>query len=1668
MSENQAVSQSTYDLLRGRLEAAAADLADRANALNERRLETFGASQLELLGTERVRTEANAVPRDVATVGDQMVFAYNVAAGIKSEIRSEDVFAVHHYERDTSDPRTVILNPNPEGLTGSALDDDQFHRDFGELHTYFKESQLQQLYRRQDRLLAVFRTGSAKNDIRVLRWQIEVNKTLRYLDARGERDHKFPAHHDAEWTMTTRADHVGATHVAIDDRIVINPLQGTLQILFDDGGEGTELLSDPMEHADQSLADCQISWAKAGGDFIILDVLPYGELHHRYYVINLLTHSAVRLDDLGQAFRQLPDGQGIIFPSGVYLKTGEVRTFDLDPANMELLEVQRSPNGEDVLYVFHERETGVSILMPYNVVRQEVTAPITCHGHTFFEDGTMVVFREEAEPTRIHPIQIWSTPFSTVEWYEAQPRSTSELDRIGNAALVRGIADALALTRLVEAVEPSSEVYGDLLTSAGRFVDAHHWSSDTEVGDLADPAKNIRLVAEQVIDEFERMLEIQSAAGSALAEAEDSVSRVLEDLRISPPRTTEAFIDGLAAVRTEIGHLHTVRERRQIDTDRVDELIEDAEGSYNALAQTAAAHLASEGAFSPYHDRLVAIEAQIPTADSSVTANDLLEQVDAVAGSMDVVAGTVSDLVVDDPRVRTNVLEQVSGVLAELNRVRAGVEGRRTELIESETGAAFATELGLFGQSIATAVGRAGTPEECDEALARLLLQLEQLETAGPRTDAQLDELASRRDQVSEALSGKRQQLVDDRQQRSERLVSAATRTLDRVIQRASQLGSADEINGFFAADPMVGRIRKLVEDLRELGEPVRADELGSRLGAARDGAARSLRDRQDLYDGDAVKLGRHRFSVDRRSRELTIVPSEDQLDAVLTGTELRLPVHSDELDGAKDLWSQPFASETADLYRSTFLAFDVMAGLMSDRDQMERLFTAPGPGATETIADRVMPIMQSEVDNRLDEGYDRGVHDVDAAKIAEAAGPALLAAGPLVTSGAERGRAILAWAAADDSKRQQWIDRGTAAEALSVSAAVSSALSVEVGDDFNLSAAAARYLMSELTHPKGLGFATTPGAAGLTQSMRKNRAVAELLERIGDDTEAASVVLTDFLQRTAQPNELPFVDEVAVALLTPDLPRRTYDADLGFVASGLIGQHPTLVGGSLEGRVDDVFAVVSDHVARVVPAHRRFGEARRSTLEDLRKRLRIDDLEPSVPEGFVRNQLIDKVYLPLIGDNLARQIGTVEDRTGARSGLLMLLSPPGYGKTTLVEYLADRLGMALVKVSGPGLGHDVTSLDPGQAPSATAAREIDRINLSFAVGTNVILYLDDIQHTNPEFLQRFISLTDGQRRIEGVWNGESRTFDLRGKRFAVIMAGNPYTESGERFQIPDMLANRADTYNLGDVVGGNDEVFARSYLENALTANPVLAPLAGSAPEDFNAFLRAAAGEPLPESTLAGSYSSAEINEMIAALRHLITTQQTVLAVNRQYIASAATEDSYRTEPPFLLQGSYRNMARLASKIVPAMTEEEVQQLLDDHYIAESQSLTGAAEANLLKLADLRGRMTDEQRVRWDEILDTFNRQQRLGGGDSDPVTRVVAAIEGVSTSMGQGFGVAPSSGGPAEATKPHSSGDLDRLIEAIEKVSGALEMQDPLAARAIDLLASTAAKTRAESDEP
>ena len=70
------------------------------------------------------------------------------------------------------------------------------------------------------------------------------------------------------------------------------------------------------------------------------------------------------------------------------------------------------------------------------------------------------------------------------------------------------------------------------------------------------------------------------------------------------------------------------------------------------------------------------------------------------------------------------------------------------------------------------------------------------------------------------------------------------------------------------------------------------------------------------------------------------------------------------------------------------------------------------------------------------------------------------------------------------------------------------------------------------------------------------------------------------------------------------------------------------------------------------------------------------------------------------------------------------------------MEYIASVLGLVFVKINGPALGHDITSVDPAAATTGTARQKLEKLNLAFEMGNNVLIYLDDIQHCNPSFTE--------------------------------------------------------------------------------------------------------------------------------------------------------------------------------------------------------------------------------------------------------------------------------------------------------------------------------------------
>jgi hypothetical protein len=234
-------------------------------------------------------------------------------------------------------------------------------------------------------------------------------------------------------------------------------------------------------------------------------------------------------------------------------------------------------------------------------------------------------------------------------------------------------------------------------------------------------------------------------------------------------------------------------------------------------------------------------------------------------------------------------------------------------------------------------------------------------------------------------------------------------------------------------------------------------------------------------------------------------------------------------------------------------------------------------------------------------------------------------------------------------------------------------------------------------------------------------------------------------------------------------------------------------------------------------------------------------------------------------------------------------------------------------------------------------------------------------------------------------------------------MAGNPYTESGEKFKVPDMLANRADIYNLGEIIGDSREAFEMSYLENALTSNPVLARLAARSRGDVQGVILMAGRVREGQSTAAaaegiefeGNYALEELGEYVSAMVKLLRVRDVVLTMNREYIKSAATHDDYRTEPPFLLQGSYRNMNRIAEKVLPVMNDQELETLIVSAYQNDAQTLTTGTEWNLLKFKELLGILSGVERERCEDIRRTFRQNVKLRGvGSDDKVGLVIAQL--------------------------------------------------------------------------
>ncbi len=1611
------LESGTYEIIRGRLVTHGNDLRKRLGTLNDARKDAFGSIDTALLGTERITTEHNCVPRDMVSVGSQLLFGYNVTFGLKSEIAVEDVFSAYSFAEGK-------LAPAPLDL----LSDSRFRKDFEDVYKYYKHATFARFFQTGVHLFMVFRVGVSLNDIKSFKWVV-TDDGLVYVDNRSDHEVVFPPQHGFEWSLATRDMHQSGIHphISIDDRVFVETVGGDLTVKIENNtASGAGIYSEPVDHADQTLDDARIEYSVLG-NIILMKVRPYQESADRYLVYNEKVEAVLRLDAIEHACVLLPDDHGLIFSNGYYLQTGENKTFESDLQDMQFAGRVDSPNGEDFLYVFHNRDTGIYILLNYNLIEQKVETPLVCHGFSLFEGGELVCFRSQDSASKHHAIQVWQTPY-TGEGFEPPGGEETFLHKVGNKDIVRGMAECHEVLGLINKEDTYSNLYVDIVKQSTDILDSFFWITNEETGGLATPLGEISNAAASAIDEFEKVVRVKRNTANESARVQGETQTIIADVGRRRFESIQDFVDSLAALRRIRGDIITLRDLRYIDTLLVEQLEEGVVAQNDTLSHRCVEFLLRPEALAPYENKVVEELAGIEGLAKVSDAKTLQEAIDQSAADLEMLIDIVSNLEIDDATQRTTIIDNISDIFSTVNQARAALKKKSRDLMSVEGVAEFNSQLKLLDQSIVNYLDVCDSPEKCDEFLTKVMIGIEELEGRFAEFDEFVVQLSEKRDEVYNAFETRKLQLVEARNKRATALMAAAERILGGIQSRIGTLESVNDINGYFASDLMIDKVRDIVDQLGELEDSVKVDDIQSRLKTIREDAVRQLKDRQDLFvDGEnVIKMGNHHFSVNVQQLDLTTVFRDGEMALHLTGTDFFEPIGDDSFLATRKMWNQDIVSENSEVYRGEYLAHRLFESLGSE-DWPE------GPSRDELLAmepDPRLAVVQEFMGPRYAESYVKGVHDRDAEQILFALLQMNSRIGLLRYHAKARAMAAVFWNRFGDKQAKDRIAAqltgfGNVNQAFPGTSAQDAYVATlrDMLDEFvrseglfdsDLVGEAAQYLFSELTDP-GSDFVISRTAAEYYEAFSNHlkssghaNHFAQSLAAVKKDAAGGLHVARDwveaFLESRDDVEAADYIDEVANLLLGGSLSTQAVvDASAVTEIDGLAGDHAVIDGSNYHLHYNRFMQKLDRFEQDRVPRFLAYQAQKKELVETARDSMRLDEFRPRVLTSFVRNKLIDQVYLPIVGDNLAKQMGVVgEEKRTDLMGLLLLVSPPGYGKTTLMEYIANRLGIIFMKINGPAIGHHVTSLDPSEAPNAAAREEVAKLNLALEMGDNVMIYLDDIQHTNPEFLQKFISLCDAQRKIEGVYKGRTRTYDLRGRKVCVVMAGNPYTESGEKFQIPDMLTNRADIYNLGEMIGESAEAFEMSYLENCLTSNSSLNQLATRSQDDVYAVIRMAQGETPDGIELEGNYSAEELAEFVAVMKKLMRVRDVILAVNREYIRSAATADDYRTEPAFKLQGSYRNMNRIAEKVVPIMNDDELQSLIVSNYENDAQTLTSDTEANLLKFKELIGQLGELDQQRWDAIKKTFQQNVKMRGvGGDDRVGQVVVQLSSFSEGL-------------------------------------------------------------------
>jgi hypothetical protein len=1276
----QQLEGGAYEVIRTRLDQHAALLRERVDALNAARHEVFGSIPTELLATGHVGTPHNCVPRDVVSLGaDRYLLGYNIQFGLKQTTELSDVFAVYLLDEQRT------FHPVPlEEVIGSPA----FIEDFQALFRFYRNTDFLKFMLVGPHLHMQMRVGKSEDDFKTFKWLVKGDGTLDYLGNRSDHECRFPEPVEFQWKRAHRDMHrPGAhPHVSVEDRVFVETIGGDLTIKIEDNtASGQGIYSEPVDDADQTLDDAEILYAVLG-PLIVLRILPYRETVHRHLVYNGKTGEVHRLDGIGQSCVLLPGDQGILFANGYVLATGAVKTYETGLSGLRFERRIAAGNGEDTLFVFYQRATGHYVLFSYNVIAQAVETPVVCNGFALDPDGRMVQFQAPEQPQKHHALQVWRTPYvaDSSTAVSAEKRG-SLLFKIGNSALVRGMAEAREILILLGKGDTYADVYLELVRRSREVLDAYFWLKEKDALSLSEPLEAIHSAANAAIDEFDKVVKLRQATAARTEEVQTTTEKLLKAIAVSKPDDIRGFVQHLADLRLRRGEIIGLRELRYADGALIDELDQRAAMAADEVSARTVEFLLKEGALEPYRKSIEAQRDSLAAISKTAEADATAKGLDQAGVELELLIDIVSNLRIEDATQTTAIIESVSALYATLNGIRADLKSKRRELARVEGVAQFGAQMKLLGQAVVNFIDLCDTPDKCGEYLTKVMVQVEELEGRFAEFDEYIEELSRKREEIYEAFEGRKDALIEQRNRRAGNLLKSAERILAGLRHRAASLDDINAINGYFAGDLMVSKLRDIIGELRDIGDTVKSDDLQTRLKTLQDDAVRQFKDRKELFSdgGNVLKFGRHRFSVNTQELELSIVLHEGAPCFHLSGTAFFEPVESEEFLATRDVWEQQVISENSRVYRAEWLAWQMLEqGVVSEEPTLAEVHEFMAP--------------------RYAEGYTKGVHDEDALRILGTILPAHRALGLLRSGPRVRSLAMLFWeihrvtaegarlgalVATHGSMRRFFSApdaeihplRSALERALLefVQRSHAAALLVTMSDSKPESMAgdAAAYLFEQLAAggPIPVSAEAAAWTDGFKLALNTRGAASEFaksIESLAEDPEQRFLVIFDWMSghlraTDGQPQspyrtpQLAWLAESAAHWVRGGIEQLgVVEVSSSIRAEGLRGQHAAIADG---GIYETDYHAVRNRLTRFarhdVPAFEASARLKQRLIENRRAQIRLDEFKAKVMSAFVRNRLINDVYLPIIGENLAKQIGTVGGDTRTdRSGLFLLV----------------------------------------------------------------------------------------------------------------------------------------------------------------------------------------------------------------------------------------------------------------------------------------------------------------------------------------------------------------------------------------------------------------------------